>query len=268
MPGIAFAGTRGGTTGLANLKKYLLANGLAGSGTPPAQALYGGDLVALTTTTNLTGSNPLNVEVLRMLLAADKTAHYKEGTPIAGILGVACDDVTTSGNQAGANNGGLAGAPPAIAGISTGAAINYPLSYSAMMSQPDVATGRSWERVWSATGNIFAARFDINSTTWTATATIQHQYDGTLAGFNLNTYNGQTIYTLDPGTGLDNVATGAAAADQCVRIIGVDTTDPLFNVPIVRQAQGASFSAYGPIMFFEFLAAFNQDLTGVVYTSQ
>src|SRR5690349_25042114 len=31
--------------------------------------------------------------VVRMLLAADKTAHYKEGTPVAGILGVCFNDV-------------------------------------------------------------------------------------------------------------------------------------------------------------------------------
>lgn len=239
MPGILFAGARGGGTPAPEIGQYLLANSLTGTGTPPANALQAGDLVCLTTKSTLTSSS--NV-VTRPLLAADKTAHYKEGTPVAGILGVAVTSVTT-------NASGVAGAPPALGGISTNAAINYPLSGPAMQAV-DVASGRSYLPVYMFGGrNIFKARLD----TAAGAVTLAHQYDDTLAGFILTTTSGITVFTVD---------TGAAAADQCIRIVGPDEQDPLYNTSVAQSA------ANGCYVFFEALSSFSQVLTGVPYSTQ
>lgn len=212
---------------------------MTGTGTPPANALQAGDLVALTTKSTLTSSS--NV-VTRMLLAADKTAHYKEGTPVAGILGVSAQAVTT-------NASGVAGAPPPLGAITTNAAINYPLSGPAMQAV-DSASGRSYIAVYLFGGrNVFRGRLDMAA----GAITLAHQYDNTLAGFILNTTSGITTYTID---------TGAAAADQCVRIIGPDEQDPLYNTVVAQSA------TTGPAVFFEVLSSFAQVLTGVDYSTQ
>lgn len=239
MPGISFAGNRGGQTFAPFIQRYLLANSLTGTGTPPAAAIQAGDLVVLTTKSNLTSNS--NV-VMRQLLAADKTAHYKEGTPVAGILGVAAW-------AAQSNASGVATAPPPLGAISTNAAINYPLS-QAGMQQADNASGRSYmaAEVFNA-GAIFQGRLD----TAAGAITLQHQYDDILAGFILTVVSGITTYTID---------TGASASDQCIRIIGPNENDPLYNTLVAQNA------AVGPSVFFQMLGSFSQYETGVPYSTQ
>ncbi len=250
MPGIFFASSPGGKSSSPGVQPYLLANGLIGSNTASLPgAMYQGDVVVLSLATSLTGTAPYNVPVCRQLLADDKTAHYLQGTPIAGILGIATYDVQTSGvNTGGANAGGAGLAPPALGAIATGAGINYPLSGPAMLGN-DVATNRSYQPVVVASGNIFAARMQLNSTDFTTTATVTHQYDNQLAGFKLITTGGITTYYILPETGLPNIAgANSAAADCCLEIIGVNEQDPLYNTPITLSA-----TALSPLMYFRVL---------------
>lgn len=242
MPGIQFAGSEAGFTGVPNVNKYLLANSLTGTGTPPAAAVYTGDIVALTQASALTsGGNT----VVRQLLAADKTAHYLQGSPVAGLLGVCMNDVQS-------NASGIATAPPYIGpGVTSGAPINYPLSESAMWGA-DRATNRNYMKVaLFEPGNVFLGRLNMVA----GAITLQHQYDGLLAGIIMTTTSGVTQYTIDSAT--------ASGADACVRIIGPNEQDPLYNTLV---ASGSSVQ--GPSVFFEVLSSFCQFLTNVVYTSQ
>jgi hypothetical protein len=193
--------------------------------------LRGGDLVVQTTKSTLTANG---VAVVRMLLAADKTAHYKEGTPVAGIFGVAEYDCATDGN--GIINGNVT-AP----NVANGAGITYNFPSNALRVPPDINTGRSRVQIYLAnTVNVFVGA--LNSGSSAATAALNN----TLAGFILSTTNGVTTYTID---------TNAAAADQCITIIKCDETDPLYGFT-------------GGRVFFQFLPAFCQSLTGVQYATQ
>lgn len=239
MGTIRLAGTRGGNTPAPEIFQYLLANSLTGTGTPPANAMQYGDLVVLTTNSSLTSGG--NV-VCRQLLAADKTAHYKEGTPVAGILGVAMSSVQT-------NASGVAGAPPPLGGVTTNAAIPYPLSDPALQ-QTDVASGRSYQRVATFGGNnVFLGGLNTSG----GAITLQHQYDNTLAGFTISTTSGITTFTIDPL---------AASADQCVEILGPNEQDPLYNTSV-----GTSATVFATV-FFRVLPSFAQILTGVNYSTQ
>lgn len=241
MPGIQFSGSEANFRGVPDVNKYLLANSLAGTGTPPAAAVYAGDIVALTQASALTsGANT----VVRMLLAADKTAHYLQGSPVAGLLGVCMDDVASSA-------AGIAIAPPVIApGVTSGAPISYPLSNSGMWGA-DRATNRNYMKVaLFVPGNTFLGRLDMTA----GAITLKHQYDGLLAGIIMTTTSGVTTYTIDSAT--------ASGADACIRIIGPNEQDPLYNTTV------AISSATGPSVFFEVLPSFSQYLTNVVYSSQ
>lgn len=242
MPGVIFGGGEGNYVGVPNVGKYLLANSLSGTGTPPAAAVYAGDLVALTTKSTLTASSQV---VVRQLLAADKTAHYLEGSPVAGILGVCMNDVSSSA-------AGIALSPPVIApGITAGAAISYPLSESAMWGQ-DRATNRNYMKVaLFVPGNVFIGRLDMTA----GAITLGHQFDGKLAGLILTTTSGVTAYTIDSAT--------ASGADACCRIIGPVEQDPLYNTAV-----SAGVAVQGPSVYFEMLASFSQYLTGVSYSTQ
>jgi len=206
---------------------------MTGTGTPPAAALRGGDLVALTTKSTLTAAGAV---VVRMLLAADKTAHYKEGTPVAGILGVQEYDAST-------NSLGQAVGNTAPAGVAVGSGVTYSFPSMAGGIPQDPVTNRSRDQVYSAgQGNVFVAALD-------ATATVgSPALNNTLAGLILTVASGVTTYTID---------TGAAAADQCLEIINCDESDPLY----VAATAGCR-------VFFRFLAAFDQSLTGVNYSTQ
>lgn len=239
MPGIVYVGPEAGRVYVPDLRPVLLANSLSGTGTPPAADIQAGDIVVLTTKSTLTsGGNTVG----RMLLAADVTAHYKEGTPVAGVFGVARDSARS-------NASGVALGSTPLGGITTSAAIPYPYSYAGMQP-PDDATGRSQLSVdVFAGGQVFMGQLYVGG----GAITLQHQYDYTLAGFHLSTTGGITTYTID---------TGAAAADQCLRIIGPNMEDPFYNV-LTTTAQTTA-----PTVFFEVLGAFEQASTGVVYSTQ
>lgn len=239
MGTIRLAGTRGGNTPAPEIFQYLLANNLNGTGTPPANAMQYGDLVVLTTAAALTSSG--NV-VCRQLLAADKTAHYKEGTPVAGILGVAQSSVQT-------NASGVAIAAPPLGGVTTNAAIPYPHS-GPSLQQSDVASGRSYINVATFGGNnIFHAGLNTSG----GAITLAHQYDNTLGGFTLSTTNGVTTFTVNvTDTGVD----------ACVEILYPDEQDPLYNTLV-----GTSATQFATV-FFRVLPSFAQILTGVNYSTQ
>lgn len=195
--------------------------------------------MVLTTKSTLTSSGNT---VLRMLLAADKTAHYKESTPVAGILGVAAWAART-------NASGVAVGTPPLGAITTSAAIPYPLSQAGMQAS-DPGSGRSYEAVDLFTGgNVFLARLD----TAAGAITLQHQYDNTPAGVILTTTSGVTVYTIEPAP---------TALDQCFRIVGPNEADPLYNTVVAQSA------AVGPSVFVEIMPAFDQYLTAVNYSTQ
>lgn len=237
MPGIRVVGAEAGFRAVPNVHAFLLANSMSGAGTPPTNALQAGDVVCLTQATALTASG---ASVIRMLLAADVTAVYKEGTPVAGVMGIAMDSASSS-------SAGVAIQPPALGGITTSAAIQYPYSYAGMQA-PDDSTGRSRQRVALFTdGEVFGGNFYTGG----GIITMGHQYDGTLAGFNLSTTAGITTFTIDVG-----------ATTKILRIIGPNTQDPLYNVAVANAA------TRGCEVFFEVLPAYQQWLTGVVYSTQ
>lgn len=218
----------------ASAQGYLLANSLSGTGTPPAAYLRGGDLVALTIASALTASS---IAVVRMLLAADKTAHYKESTPVAGILGLAEYDCATDGN--GVLNGNV---PPA--GVTPGASITYNFPSMGQGTPVDSATNRSRIQIYEANlQNVF-----VGALTTEGAANANHALDGLGGGLILTTSGGVTTYTLDDDP---------AAADTCIVFVKPDESDPNYNV-----ANG------GGRMFFQFLPAFCQSLTGIQYSSQ
>ncbi len=234
-----FAGTRPGEASAPAIFQYLLANSLSGTGTPPANALQYGDPVVLTTATALTSGG---AAVCRQLLAADKTAHYKEGTPVAGILGIA-------GNAVQTNASGVAIQPPPLGGVTTNAAIPYPLSGPAMQ-QTDVYTGRSYMNVYLFGGaNIFEGQLYMGA----GAITLGHQYDNTLGGITLTTTSGITKFTIN---------TSDTGVDACILILGPNEQNPLYGTAV------ASGAAVGPTVFFTVLPSFQQFLTGVDYSTQ
>lgn len=229
MPGIRFAWRESSSP--TNVGSGLFANSMSGAGTPPAAYARGGDLCVFTTASALTASS---IVVMRMLLAADKTAHYLQGTPVAGIAGVFEYDAGTDSN-------GIVNSNVSPAGVATGANITYNFPSMAQGVPQDPATNRSRVQYYSATGNVFCGNLKTGST---ASWALKDK----LGGFVLSTTAGVTTYTLDDG---------AAAADSCIVFVSPDESDPNYNV-----------SAGAGRMFFKILGAFDQNITGVPYSSQ
>lgn len=255
MPGIYFAGVPGGNLSVPDRETDVIANSINGAGTPPAAQILGGDLVVKTIKSTLTGT-PLT-PVVRMLLAADKTAHYKEGTPVAGIYGCAASGAAST------STGG-----PQSAALLYPANIPYPYTVPGTLGQ-DAATARGYVVTDVALpGKRFWGRLDMNATDWTGpTVTVGQQFNGLSGGFNISTVAGVTTYTLIPNSAAPGVAGGAVAADQCIILLAASVTDNLYNVPItVTGAVGAG--ARGPLFEFTFVPAFMQALTGVQYSTQ
>jgi hypothetical protein len=229
MPGISFIKCL--ADDVASIQDGLFANSMTGTGTPPAAYLRAGDVVVATTKSTLTAAAAV---VIRMLLAADKTAHYKEGTPVAGILGVAAYGAATDGG--GAISGGVL---PANVAASSQPIYNFPSAGSGI--SPDSNTNRDKIQYYPFNAlNIFSGVLDATSSAATPAL------NGTLAGFILTTSNGVTTYTIH---------TGAAAADQCIIILGCDEVDPLYG-------------SVGGRVFFQGVPSFCQSLTGVPYSTQ
>ena len=175
-----------------------------------------------------------SIPVVRMLIAADKTAHYKEGTPVAGIMGVAVWDANTG------STGQIQGSVSA-AGVNTGTGVilNFPSISSGIPVDPNTARARI-DYYTASEMNVFLGKLDSTA----AAATPAR--NNTLAGLILTTASGVTTYTID---------TGAAAADQCLRILRCNEQDPLYG-------------SVGGEVFFQFLPAFDQAQSGVNYASQ
>ncbi len=209
MPGVYFHTRTSGASIVPNKIPYKLANSMTGTGTPPAAQLQAGDLVVLTTASALTAAG---VVVCRMLLAADKTAHYKESTPVAGILGVCTATVDT--NSAGGATGG---------GVSLGGVIYG--NPSEEFTYGVDSTGRGTLNVIVAdNATVFRAKLN----TGTASGAIVD----TLGGFTLSTTSGVTTYTVN---------TTDTGVDACVKFTGFnpdDTTEVYFNIL-------GSFQQYG-----------------------
>lgn len=233
MPGASFAQNYS-PLGVPLVGPELLGGGsvtLSGTGTPPAAALQAGDLVVRTTKSTLTsGGYP----VIRMLLAADKTADYKEGGTTAGILGIIAYGV--SGNGSGQATGGPSPAPLAAAG----ADLTPNFSSIAQGDPQDSITNRSWLRIiYANEQNIFR----IATTTMLASPLAI----GTQVALTLSTASGVTTYTVNQTTiGAGNLAVAT--------VVGVDTTDLLYG-----QAGGH--------VFIKFLPAFCQINTALNYST-
>src|ERR1700722_40338 len=84
-------------------------------------------------------------------------------------------------------------------------------------------------------------------------------YPGTAANVTL-AGQGQPFYTVQVGTGTAGVGNGAAAADECLRILAPVETDPLYNLLCPA-------STLGPLVLVEVLGAFQQAATGINYSS-
>jgi hypothetical protein len=195
-----------------------------------SQTIQQGDAVALTTNATYSLSS---VPALRKVLAADKTAHYLQGVPVAGIAGVAAYGIVTDAN-------GRPSGTPALPATNFGGVI-YDFPGMASGIPNDTNTGQALMQYYAAhPQNVFFAALSA------ASAAATHALDDTLAGLLLTTVGGVTTYALD---------TTAAAADKCVIILRPRESDPLYG-------------AVGGSMFFQFVQSFDQTLNGVQYTSQ
>lgn len=222
MPGLRFGYANAGQVGVPFIIQALLAGGSAGGVT-----VYSGDAVVKTTKSTLTANV---VPVIRTLLAADVTATYQQGGSIAGIWGMACEDVTT-------NSSGQAIQSPTLGNIATGGSVIYPYSYDGLQAV-DSNTVRSYTRVIQATGNmVFAAKLTAASAVGTP-ALITTNAALTLTG------TAPTTFTVDTTGGSTN----------CIQIVGINTSDP-------------NYGAHGCEVFFVILPTYRQGDTGVLYTS-
>jgi hypothetical protein len=228
VPGIRFAYVIEGDTPIVG--SGLFANLLSGTGAPPAAYVRAGDALVSTTKSTLTANG---VAVVRMLLAADKTALYKEGTPVAGILGISQFDASTDGN--GIINGNVT--PP---GVATGAGITYSFPSMSQTTPVDSFSNRSRVQYYTASPlNVFVGALGAGS------ANATPALNNTLAGLLLTTTAGVTTYNVD---------TTAGATQQCLTILRCDESDPLYGTGLGR-------------VFFQFLPSFSQATTGVNYST-
>lgn len=188
-----------------------------------------GDWVVITTNTNHTTSS---YPVVRPLVAADKTAHYQQGTPIAGLLGVA-----EMGAQTDAN--GFASAPIVPANVATSAIpiYNLPTVPTGYKVDPNIGYSRIVVTV-AGSGNEFKGRLNSG----TATGAL----NGTLAGLILATSGTNTTYTVDTAPSGGAIAGG----DACLIITKWDERDLLNTLVYVRV-----------------VGAFAQPATGINYTT-
>ena len=222
MPGIRFGYAVGGNVGVPNIVTALLAGG-AGGGI----VINSGDFVVKTTKANLTANN---VPVIRTLLQADITALYQQTALIAGIFGLALEDVTT-------NLVGQATVPPALGGIATGGQMQYAYGYTGLLGI-DANTQRGQGRVIPCTSQmVFACKLDP------ASAPSTPALIGTLAALKL-TGTLPSLFTIDTTGGSTNI----------VRIVAVNQSDPLYGLN-------------GGEVFFQILDAYQQFLTAVPYSA-
>jgi hypothetical protein len=232
MPGCAYGGNFAGNAVAPLTPSFYLANSLSGSGTPPAAYVQATDIVVLTTKSTLTSNA---IPVVRMLLAADITALYQNGSGgICGLLGSAADDMIS-------NSSGLAQAPPTSLGGS-----QFPGSY-ASLQYTDPQVGRSQGRVQVFDSNHFQL---TPLYTGGGSVTLLGQYDGTLAGINISVTSGVTTYTIDPN-----------ATTKCVAIYQANRSDPNWGKLVAQNAAG-------PGVFWTVLPQYQQFLTKVNYTAQ
>lgn len=177
MPGFQLGNVTGvGETGV-NYRPVLLGKSMTGTGTPPAATLKHGDVVCLSSHSAVGGSSLI---VARMLLAADKTANYEDGSGnVCGIFGVYLDaDVDT--NSSGLVVAGSVGNGGVIFSMPSDAA-SYALDKSALRAQGRVAI------------------FD-DTTLWRvklASGTASHANLQGKAGITISTTNGVTTYTAN-----------------------------------------------------------------------
>jgi hypothetical protein len=232
MPGCAYGENFAGNALAPLTPSFYLANSLTGSGVPPAAYVQATDIVCLTTATALTSNA---IPVLRMLLAADITALYQNGSGgICGILGSAADDMIS-------NASGYAQAPPTSLG-----GFQSPGSYASLQyTEPQV--GRSQGRVQVFTSN---HGFRMALYTGGGAITLTGQYNNTLAGIHISTTSGTTTYTIDPN-----------ATTKCVQIVAADIGDPLYDTLVAQNAAG-------PHVYVKILPAYQQFNTGVNYSAQ
>jgi hypothetical protein len=188
-----------------------------------------GDIVVLTTNSNHTTSS---YPVVRPLVAADKTAHYQQGTPIAGLLGVAEMSAQTDTN-------GFASAPVTPANLAASAIPIYalPTVPSGFDVDPNIGYSRIVISLFDQ-NNEFKA--NLNS------GTTSGALNGTQAGLILATSGTNSTYTIDTAPSGGAIAGG----DACLLITKWDERDP---------SQKAVYVKCHP--------SFQQGNTGVNYTT-
>lgn len=188
-----------------------------------------GDIVVLTTNTNHTTSS---YPVTRPLVAGDKTAHYQQGTPIAGLLGVAPMSAQTDTN-------GFAGSPVLPAGVSAGAQPIYalPTVPSGYAVDPNIGYSRIIITLMDGSNEFIA-----NLGSGTATSVLV----GSLAGVTIATSGTNSTYTVDTAPSGGAVAGG----DACLIITDYVKRDPNLTQVYVKA-----------------VGLFQQSNTGIMYTT-
>lgn len=238
MPGFQFAYREGG--GQPVREVYPLAKSMAGAGTPPAARLVSGDLVAYTTVAALTTSA---AKVMRMLLAADKTANYEDGsTNRCGVYGIAEGAVATNSSGvavAETSNGGFLPKVPSLASLNK-LALNGHGQAVFIAATPDT---------------VFKAKLK----TAAASAVAYQALRGQLAGVDIAVSSGVSTYTVD---------SGESGEDLNLVIVDIDPRDTSYLTVFVKFRDEQNSAAASGDAETLVLGSYCQYRTGFPYTAQ
>lgn len=227
MPGFKFAYRESGQPPLR--RAFPLAKSMNGTGTPPAATLKAGDLVAYTTVAALTTSSST---VMRMQLAADKTANYEEGGVRVGTYGI-CDAEQATNSS----------------GVAIGESQNGGIIYStpmASMNPLHAGSGHSQMTFIEATPDTV---FEAQLLSAAASLVAFQALKGTLAGVDISVSSGVSTYTVD---------SAESGEDLNLIIVNVDEKDLTFKRVFVKfRDQGLTPTG-----------SYMQGKTGVPYTTQ
>ncbi len=207
-----------------------------------SQTIYSGDPVVLTSKATIATLNSVNMPSLRSLLQADITALYKEGVPVAGILGVAGAGVKTDANAAATS------ALPSAVSVA-GAQVILPVPSVSSALEPEPSQGRARCRVQLANqNNLIAAPL------WETTA-LTDALIGVQVGILLSTIGGVPFYFWS-----------TAAATPIGVIQQINRQDPLFNTTTTANVQNTTHNPRAEV-YVQVLPAYQQFNTGVNYST-
>jgi hypothetical protein len=264
MPGLRFVQQNGGKVFVPKQAMGLMGYSENGASSITATGqIYAGDILVLTNAATWTAGT---IPVVRQLKIADQytsgphyyTSDHSTGA-IAGVFGVAAH---SAASDASGNHQALA--------LPYTAAYPYPFSEPGLYPA-DPTTGKGVISAFDASGNVFAARYNYETT---MTIAALKMLPGNLAAITAITGTGSNgIPTGVMGYYVDTI--GASTTPQFVgiiRCIGWNTNDPAYQATIgAATPVGWTGSATAPFpqtpeMIFEFVTTYCQTENRVPYS--